>query len=167
MDKLKNNRLKLPILIFIILLGIDQITKIIAICTNLNVRIWDNILNLKLVFNNGIAFGLGQGTSMTTFIVSNLIVLGIIVRFIWLQKDQMDRPTTYALFMVLAGGIGNVMDRVFRGNVVDFIEIFPKIHFPIFNIADIYIVVGWIMLAFLFARYSYKELQERKKRKGE
>lgn len=61
--------------------------------------------------------------------------------------------------------MGNVIDRVFRGKVVDFIEIFPSTHFPVFNLADIYIVVGWVALAFIFAQYSYKELQERKKRK--
>ena len=64
-----------------------------------------------------------------------------------------------------AGGIGNVIDRVCRGNVVDFIQIFPSTHFPVFNLADIYIVIGWIELDFCFSLYIYKEIQEIKKNK--
>ncbi len=59
--------------------------------------------------------------------------------------------------------MSNFIDRIFRGKVVDFIEIFPKTHFPVFNVADIYIVMGWMILAFMFAMYTHKELQERKK----
>ncbi len=102
MGEQKKKRLNIPILMFIILLGIDQITKIIATSNQWNITILENVLHLKLVFNNGIAFGIGQGTSTATFIVSNLIVIGIIIRFIWLQKDQMDMPTIYVLFMIVS-----------------------------------------------------------------
>lgn len=60
---------------------------------------------------------------------------------------------------------GNFIDRIFRGQVIDFIEIFPSTHFPLFNLADIYIVVGWVILAFLFAMYTYKEILSKKKSK--
>ncbi len=163
MKKGENKKLKMAFTIAIIFLVIDQITKIIAIGTSANVKILSNILNLKLVFNNGIAFGIGQDKSIGTFVVTNLIVLGMIMRFIWLQKERMDTITMYGLFMILAGGFGNFIDRVFRGQVVDFIEIFPSTHFPVFNLADIYIVAGWIILAFMFAMYSYKEILNRKK----
>ena len=55
-EQKENKRLMWPILMFIGLLGIDQIVKIIAISNNWNVTILENVLNLKLVFNNGIAF---------------------------------------------------------------------------------------------------------------
>lgn len=87
---------------FVILLAIDQISKTVAIHTNVNVTILENILNFKLVFNNGIAFGIGQENNMGMFIVSNLIVLGVIIRFIWLQKEQMDGVTMHALFIILS-----------------------------------------------------------------
>lgn len=164
-EKKRNTTLRIAIVTFIVLLIIDQVSKIIAICTNVNQTIISQILSFRLIFNKGGAFGVGQGENIGTFIVSNLIVLGIIIRFIWLQKDRMDKKTMYSLFMVLAGGIGNFIDRVFRGQVVDFIEVFPSTHFPIFNLADVYIVLGWIMLAFTFALYSYKEIQARKKEK--
>ena len=161
--KEENKRLKIALIVAIILLVVDQITKIIAIATNLDITVIKDVLKLKLTFNNGVAFGIGQGKNIGTFIVSNLIVLGIIVRFIWLQKERMDLTTMYGLFIVLSGGFGNFIDRVFRGQVVDFIQIFPKIHFPVFNLADIYIVVGWVILAFTFALYSYKEILNKKK----
>ena len=101
-EQKEEKRLIWPIVMFIVLLGIDQIVKTIAVLGNWNITIFENVLNLKLVYNNGIAFGIGQGTSMGTFIISNLIVLGIIIRFIWLQKDQMDKPTMYALFIIVS-----------------------------------------------------------------
>lgn len=164
MKEKKSNTLKIALIIFIVLLLIDQISKIIAIYTNINIIMLKDILNLKLVFNNGIAFGMGQGENVGTFIVSNLIVLGIIIRFIVLQKDRMDAVTMYGLFMILSGGFGNVIDRVFRGKVVDFIQIFPNTHFPVFNLADVYIVVGWVILAFTFAMYTYEEIREKRAR---
>ena len=101
-EKRKNRTLTIALVTSVILLGIDQISKIIAIVTNTNITILNHVLNFKLIFNNGIAFGMGQGENMGMFVVSNLIVLGIIIRFIWLQKDQMDRITMYALFIILS-----------------------------------------------------------------
>ena len=103
MKKGENKKLKMAFTIAIIFLVIDQITKIIAIGTSANVKILSNILNLKLVFNNGIAFGIGQDKSIGTFVVTNLIVLGMIMRFIWLQKERMDTITMYGLFMIPTG----------------------------------------------------------------
>lgn len=140
-EERKSNILKTGLIIFVILLIIDQISKIIAINTNVNITVIDNILNFRLIFNKGIAFGIGQGKNIGTFVVTNIIVLGIIIRFIWLQKERIDALTMCSLFIILAGGVGNFIDRLFRGQVVDFIEVFPNIHFPIFNIADICIVI--------------------------
>lgn len=164
MKQQKVSRLKIALVVSMILLIIDQITKIIAIQLDINLTIIKDIFNLKLVYNNGMAFGMGQGGDMATFIVSNLIVLGIIIRFIILQKDRMDTVTMYGLFIILSGGFGNVIDRVFRGKVVDFIQLFPNTNFPVFNLADVYIIIGWVILAFTFAMYTYKEIQEKRAR---
>lgn len=101
-EKGESNKLKIALIVAAIFLMIDQITKIIAIHMNINVEILGNIVNLKLVYNNGIAFGIGQDKGIATFIVTNLIVLGMIMRFIWLQKDRMDTVTMYGLFMILS-----------------------------------------------------------------
>ena len=56
--------------------------------------------------------------------------------------------------MVLAGGFSNLIDRIFKGFVVDFIDVSELINFPNFNLADIFIVLGWILLALFFAMYA-------------
>lgn len=165
MQKLKNNKLLIyAIIIFITLLLIDQITKIIIINNNINITIIPNILNIHTVQNTGGAFGVGEGNT-GMFIITNLVVLGLIIRFIYIQKDFMDKATLYTLFVILAGGFGNLIDRISRGYVIDFINIFPSINFPKFNFADIYITAGWVVLAFIFALYTYKEIKNSKKLK--
>lgn len=101
-DKKENKRLIIAVIVAFILLLIDQITKTIVTCSNIDITILKDVLNIRLVFNSGIAFGIGQDNSIITFIVSNLIVLGIIMRFIWLQKDRMTLITLYGLFMILS-----------------------------------------------------------------
>lgn len=165
MQKLKSNKaLIYASIICIILLVIDQITKIIIINNNINITIIPNILSIHKVQNTGGAFGIGEG-NIGMFIITNLVVLGLIIRFIHLQKEYMDTATLYTLFVIIAGGFGNLIDRISRGYVIDFINIFPKINFPRFNFADIYITVGWVVLAFIFALYTYKEIKKGRKLK--
>lgn len=165
MQKQKNNKkLKYAIILLVILLLIDQITKYIIITNNINTTLIPNFLAIQTVQNTGGAFGIGkENTGM--FIITNLVVIGLIIRFIYLQKELMDKATLYILFIILAGGIGNLIDRLLRGYVVDFINIFPSINFPKFNFADIYITIGWIILAFIFALYTYKEIKNSKELK--
>ena len=77
-------------------------------------------------------------------------------------RDLMD-PIYFKVFLrsiILAGGFGNFIDRIFRGHVVDFIDITEIINFPKFNLADIYIVCGWIVLAFIFAKNTVRVRRE-------
>ena len=70
------------------------------------------------------------------------LVLAIIIRFLVTQKKNLNYKTTIFISMMIAGGISNVIDRIFRGAVFDFIKIGD---FPVFNIADSIIVIGWIL----------------------
>lgn len=162
MIKQKNKKIIYGVIIIIVLLAIDQITKIAISINNINITIIPNILEIKTIHNMGGAFGVAQG-NIVMFIVTNLVVLGLIIRFIYLQKEFMDRSTLYILCTILAGGFGNLIDRIFRGCVIDFINVFPKLNLPIFNLADIYITLGWIFLAFVFAMYTYKEIKNIKR----
>lgn len=162
MIKQKNKNIIYGVIIIIVLLAIDQIAKQIVTINNINITVLPNILELKSIYNMGGAFGVAQG-NIAMFIVTNLVVLGLIIRFICLQKDFMDKSTLYILCAILAGGFGNLIDRITRGYVVDFINVFPKLNLPIFNLADIYITLGWIFLAFVFATYTYKEIKNIKR----
>ena len=145
------------IVLFIILLLLDQITKIIF--TNNNIEIIPHILKFTYTENTGGAFGIGNG-NILTFVFTNIIVLGIIVKFMINQKENLDNITYIILTAILAGGVGNLIDRLFRGHVVDFIDITGLINFPKFNLADIYIVCGWIFLAFIFAKNTIEIRKE-------
>lgn len=145
------------IVFFIILLILDQTTKIVF--TDNNLVVIPNVLKFTYTENTGGAFGIGNG-NMATFIFTNIIVLGIIIKFMINQKDNLDNITYIILTTILAGGVGNFIDRLFKGHVVDFIDITDIINFPKFNLADIYIVCGWIVLAFIFAKNTLEIRKE-------
>ena len=63
------------------------------------------------------------------------------------QREMTNKFTNISLALILAGGFGNLIDRIFRGRVIDFIDISPVFNFPTFNIADILVVIGWIAFA--------------------
>lgn len=144
------------ILLIIILVLIDQVTKMVAISHN--GTLIEGVLKITTVKNKGGAFGVGQKDTMT-FIITNIIVIGILVRFMIMQKDQIDKKTYFALCLAIAGGLGNLIDRIFRGAVIDFLDISEVIKMPVFNVADIYVVVSWILLALFFALYASKDVK--------
>ena len=150
----KNFKPYVIVILVILLIVIDQISKF-YIVENIGKEIKNiipNVLNFTYVENRGGAFGVGQNSTMM-FVLVNIIILGIIIRFMMIQKDRIDRKTQVILSMILAGGISNLIDRIARGFVLDFIDFSPIISFPVFNIADILIVIGWVSLAIVTAVY--------------
>lgn len=103
-----------------------------------------NMVNITYVENTGGAWGVGQG-DIATFIIVNILVLGIIIRFIVTQKDRIGNLTLSALVLILSGGISNFIDRIFRGFVVDYIDINQIFKFPVFNLEDMIIIIGWLL----------------------
>ena len=153
----KNFKPYVIVILVILLIVIDQISKF-YIVENIGKEIKNiipNVLNFTYVENRGGAFGIGQNSTMM-FVLVNIIILGIIIRFMIIQKDRIDRKTQVILSMILAGGISNLIDRIVRGFVLDFIDFSPIISFPVFNIADILIVIGWLSLAIVTAVYYIK-----------
>lgn len=153
----KNFKPYVIVILVILLIVIDQISKF-YIVENIGKEIKNiipNVLNFTYVENRGGAFGVGQNSTMM-FVLVNIIILGIIIRFMMIQKDRIDRKTQVILSMILAGGISNLIDRIARGFVLDFIDFSPIISFPVFNIADILIVIGWVSLAIVTAVYYIK-----------
>lgn len=147
-------------IIIILFILIDQITKnmIIKIIEKKSILIISEFIKLELVKNSGGAFGIGEG-NITMFIITNFIVLGVIIRFLITQKDQMDQKTKIVLSIILAGGFSNLIDRILRGYVVDYVKIGE---FPVFNIADCLIVIGWISFCLITAKYTWGEIKKRK-----
>lgn len=143
----------------LVLIGIDQLIKGFIVCDK-GMPISNK--NIGYTKNFGGAFGIG-GNSTLFFILVNVVVLGIIIKFIYSQKDRIDNQTLTSFTLILSGGFSNLIDRVVRGCVVDYIDITKFIKFPVFNIADIFVVVGCIMLFVLIIIYWYKEVREKPK----
>ena len=143
------NKFNLTLLfLFLTLVILDQVTKALVInFFNLydSVRLLP-IVNLTFVVNYGFAFGLLNNPSLNQILVSVVILL-IILYFLYLLIKTQDRIFQFTLTLILAGALGNFIDRIFRGFVIDFIDIYiGEYHWPAFNIADSCITMGFIVL---------------------
>ena len=145
---------KYIIIIFgIAILLIDELTNALVIEQNLIVI--PNIINITYTENTGMAFGIGQN-NLFFIIIINIIVLGIIIKLIKEKQEQIDLKILTSLILILSGGIGNLIDRIFRGYVVDFIDI-NFMSFPNFNIADISITVGILILIISIIKSMFQQ----------
>jgi signal peptidase II len=123
----------------------DQLTKQLAL-DRLNdgpIHLINGVLSLHLAFNPGGAFGFGQNAPLF-FLLASLAIIVFIV--IWIGRSA-ETGFVVPLGLVLGGGMGNVIDRLFRGydgQVVDFIDLHV---WPVFNLADSAIVIGVILIA--------------------
>ena len=138
---------------FIFLIILDQATKIYVAKIMLGNR-FENIqilpfLNITFVRNTGISFGLFSDGGLLNryFFTSFSIIIGTILLIVaFLNPDKLVKT---ALLFISGGAIGNAIDRVYFGGVIDFIDIFLyTVHCPAFNFADIYITFGVVILLF-------------------
>lgn len=145
----------------ICLVSIDQLVKftIIKNIYNSELTIINGILNLTYVENTGGAFGIGNDSTIM-FVIVNIIVIGLITKFIISKKNETPTYILIGLGLILTGGIGNLIDRIFRGFVIDYIDFSPLIKYPVFNIADIYVVIGCIIIAINLISNIIKERKE-------
>jgi len=143
---------KLNYLVIIVLLSvIDQLSKI-YINTNFYKLLNKDfaILTLDFVRNYGAAFNMFSGSRVFLSLIS-VISAVILSYFIFIGENK--RVNKYALSFILAGSIGNGIDRIFNGYVIDFIKI-KFIDFPVFNIADIVINIGALILVLTYFKYK-------------
>ena len=129
------------------LITVDQIGKIFVIKNiyNSTLIVIDGLLNLTYIENTGGAFGIGNNSTII-FVIVNSVIITLITKFLLSKKDELSTYILIGLSLILAGGIGNLIDRIFRGFVVDYIDFSPLIKSPVFNIADICVVVGCMIV---------------------
>ena len=136
---------------FILLIFLfDRVSKTYVIYLNdklLGIEILSSkFLNIRLIWNEGIAFGL---LSFNDKIIYNLLtfIIFIIILIIFFMVLKSYGLKKYSLLMILGGAIGNVYDRIFYGAVPDFIDFhIGNFHWFIFNVADIFITLGVIFM---------------------
>lgn len=141
------------------LIGLDQLTKIWAVNTLMNQppQIFiPGLLGFRYVRNTGAAFSILRDQQLLLIIVTFLILAGMTGYMIKAIKADAPKVVKLAYVLVISGAIGNFIDRARLNYVIDFLE-FKFIKFPIFNIADVLIVVGVIFLswAILFLKYDF------------
>ena len=143
-NKIQTKLYFLSLSIFIIL--IDQFTKYLMFY-NYKLFINKDFLLFKLDFvkNYGAAFNIFSGSRIFLSFIS--IIFSILLVFLILRKNTLNSIDLYSYSFILGGTIGNGIDRIIKGYVIDFINL-NIINFPVFNIADISINIGFILLLF-------------------
>ena len=140
-------KLKHFIIAFAIII-LDQISKLIMI--DKYITVIPNFLEFNYTENTGGAFGVGKINII--LVISILIIIGLIVLLIKESKNKSEYITSYIpMILILSGSISNLFDRLFRGFVVDFIDV-NIFNFPNFNIADIAIVIGVFLLIIMLIK---------------
>ena len=113
------------------------------------------VLELQYLENRGMAFGMLQGKIPLLIALCLLFFCVFLYIYIKIPKTRYYLPLICTALVLAAGAVGNLIDRVFRGYVIDFIY-FSLIDFPVFNMADIYVVCSGIFLVFCVC-FKYKD----------
>lgn len=145
-------------ILIIVLLALDRFTKIVLagwLDGRGLVELIPGVLGLRLLpgGNQGAAFGMLSGSTILLSVITGIVLIGMI--YILYVKKLHSKVLHVALAFIVAGGIGNLYDRVVYGSVTDFIE-FLFIRFATFNIADCCITVGAV-IAVIYLIFSKKD----------
>ena len=137
---------KILIIIFIIALILDQVTKVIGYVNGWNINInGDNS-------NNGY------------YIIMTIIIVIMIIRYISNENTFIKLDTKVILTLAISGAIGNLIDRIWNKNVIIFMDLGKSIYL---NFAYIYVLIAWLGLAAILTKNTMKILKEKKERKSE
>ena len=139
----------------ILLLALDQITKIAAYRTlrvNGAKQLIEGVFELRYLENRGAAWGMFSGARVIFVVIAVILTLAVVYFYVKAPYTKRFRLLRIAGVLLVSGAIGNMIDRIARGFVIDFLS-FSLIHFPIFNVADCYVTVSAFGLALLILFY--------------
>lgn len=144
-------------LYFILLIALDQFTKHLA-ASNLKENpfiIIPKVFQFTYHENNGAVWGILSGKIIFLILVTFLLLFLMVILYLKIPKDKRYNAIRIILVFICAGAVGNLIDRVFNGYVVDYIY-FELIDFPVFNLADCYVTMSSILLIIL-GLFFYKD----------
>ncbi len=130
--------------------GLDQLVKALVyrdLRPISSFELWPGVFRLTYCENTGAAFSMGAGN--TWFFIILTVLLCAFIIFLLLRGVILSAVARIALVFVVSGGIGNLIDRIFRGFVVDMFD-FYLIDFAVFNVADVFVCCGCILFILLF-----------------
>lgn len=148
----------LPLITAVLLLALDLWTKQLAVTFLKNkapIPLIPEILELQYLENHGAAFGILQNQKIFLVIFTGILLMVILFYYFKAPMEKKFTPFRFLAAAIVAGAIGNMLDRCRLDYVVDFIY-FKPIDFPIFNVADIYVTCSVAIFAILILVY-YKE----------
>ena len=152
--------------IAVVLIAIDQIVKNWAeeVLTKGEIAVIEDVLYFKYAENTGVAFSMFSDSRWMLIGVTSVMLIVVLAFF--LSGKVTDKLEQFSLALILAGGVGNLIDRISLGYVIDFIDV-RIINFAIFNIADICICVGAFLLCVAVYLSDKKEASEKKAKTSE
>ena len=138
-------------IIFILIIIIDQLTKFLSIDND--ITIIPNLLKITYIKNTGAIFGIFEKN-----IVLIIDIIAIICILIYWKKSQKNDMKNIAFVLIISGSFGNLIDRIFKGYVIDFIKVIICGKIPIFNLADLFILIGFIIFIIIYLKnFSQKK----------
>ncbi len=158
--RLRNKNIWCPVMI-IMIIAFDQITKYIAKSTlypDKAIHFIDGFLEFRYAENTGVAFSMFSGGRWVFIILTSAVAIGMLVYMF--TRAQKNLWLYWSLGVIVAGAIGNLIDRIFLGYVIDFIN--PTfVRFAVFNIADCAVTLGTVSLvAYLIFDIFKKEKKD-------
>ncbi|OMH40614.1 signal peptidase II [Desulfurobacterium indicum] len=153
----------IPFLVAFFVFAIDRITKMVAFkyLKGKVIAVIPGFFNLVLAQNRGAAFSIFSSTSgwgRFIMLIGFPIVIVIFIMYLLLTKREYSLYLKIALALILGGALGNLYDRIVYGTVVDFLDFyFGKYHWPTFNVADIAVFLGTVMLILNVSREKKAE----------
>lgn len=146
----------------VLLIVVDQMLKIWvlnSLAGGPSVMLIPGLLQLTYVENRGAAFGIMQGRIGLLSIVTLAVLIGLLVALI--KGMFHGKVMIWSIGLIFAGGVGNLIDRVTRAFVVDYLDISPLFNFPVFNFADCCVVIGTFMLVIYILFFEGKDKENR------
>lgn len=155
-----------------LVVALDQLTKWLVLAVVMDpprVIPVTPFFNLVLTWNRGVSFGMFGGGAVPPWALTALAAAIVIFLLVWLRRAE-EGLTRIAVGLVIGGAIGNVIDRLYHGAVVDFLDVhLAGWHWPAFNVADSAITIGVILLlaeSLLPRRASLDKPEKRERRRG-
>ena len=142
------NKKKIYLFIFVLVFfAIDRISKILILKNSLSEIYINSFLNLSLVWNSGIGFGIFQLEPNIFYLLISIIITAINLILIYWMLTSSNYLESIFISVILGGALGNLFDRYYYSSVPDFIDLhYESFHWFTFNIADIFITIGIIGL---------------------
>ncbi len=157
----------LSIVLCVILIMMDRVAKLVAVQVLLPVGVLPAIpgfFEWRYVENNGAAFSFFAGKQLFLIIVTSIALL--VVAYLILFRRPKDRLEYIALILIFSGGVGNLIDRISQGYVVDYISL-QFMNFAVFNLADIFVCVGFAILVFAVIRSELRAKKQKDAASGQ